>query len=87
MGRSEHYRALAHECLEMARTARDPCARATLKHMAEVWIRLAERHLADVKQNPVVTEPFRSRLFRPVFSKPQPCLSGHALPVCLSLFR
>jgi len=31
----------------MARTTRDPRARATLKHMAEVWIRLAE---ADVKE-------------------------------------
>jgi hypothetical protein len=41
MGRSEEYRRYAAECLEMASTLHDPKARATLLHMAQVWLRLA----------------------------------------------
>jgi hypothetical protein len=57
MGRSEQYRAFAQECLGMARTANDPGVRATLKHMAEVWFRLAARNLADAEENQKVSEP------------------------------
>ena len=41
----------------MARTANDPRVRATLKHMAEVWFRLAARNLADAEENQKVSEP------------------------------
>ena len=53
MGRSEQYRAFAQECLEMARTVDDPGVRATLKHMAEVWLRLAERGSCDAAEKRV----------------------------------
>ena len=58
MGRSERYRAFAHECLEMARTTRDPRARATLKHMAEVWFRLANGPLTDAEEDQKVSVKF-----------------------------
>jgi len=41
--RADEYLRRAQECLEMAGTCRDRKARATLYHMAEVWLRLAER--------------------------------------------
>jgi hypothetical protein len=41
MGRSDEYRRYAAECLEMASALHDPKARATLLHMAQVWLRLA----------------------------------------------
>ena len=41
MGRSDEYRRYAAECLEMASVVHDPKARATLLHMAQVWLRLA----------------------------------------------
>ena len=36
----------------MARTAEDPQVRATLLHMAQVWIRLAEAHATDAATDP-----------------------------------
>ena len=47
MGRSDDYRRFARECLEIARTAEDPQARAALLQMAQVWFRLAEDHAGD----------------------------------------
>jgi hypothetical protein len=41
MGRSDEYRRYAAECLEMASALHDPKSRATLLHMAQVWLRLA----------------------------------------------
>jgi len=41
--RADEYRRRAQQCLEMAGTFREREARATLTHMAEVWLRLAER--------------------------------------------
>ena len=41
--RTPEYRRRAQQCLEMAGTFREREARATLSHMAEVWLRLAER--------------------------------------------
>jgi hypothetical protein len=41
MGRSDEYRRYAAECLEMASVTHEPKARATLLHMAQVWLRLA----------------------------------------------
>src|SRR5262249_39627914 len=43
MGRSDEYRRYAAECLEMASVIHDPKARATLLHMAQVWLRLRGR--------------------------------------------
>jgi hypothetical protein len=43
MGRSDEYRRYAAECLEMAGVVHDPNARATLLHMAQVWLRLASQ--------------------------------------------
>jgi len=40
--RADKYRQRAQQCLEMAGTFRDRKARATLTHMAQVWLRLAE---------------------------------------------
>ena len=41
MGRSDECRRYAADCLEMASALHDPKARATLLHMAQVWLRLA----------------------------------------------
>src|SRR5262245_34036383 len=41
--RADEYRRRAQQCLEMAGTFKEREARATLSHMAEVWLRLAER--------------------------------------------
>ena len=38
--RADEYRRHAQQCLEMAGTFREREARATLSHMAEVWLRL-----------------------------------------------
>ena len=43
MGRPDEYRRYAAECLEMASVVHDPKARATLLHMAQVWLRLASQ--------------------------------------------
>jgi hypothetical protein len=42
MGRPEEYRRFARECLELASRSRVLRARATLHHMARVWLRLAQ---------------------------------------------
>jgi hypothetical protein len=44
MGRSDEYRRYATHCLEMANTVQDPKGRAALLQMAQVWLRLAQRH-------------------------------------------
>src|SRR6516225_7035371 len=41
--RADEYLRRAQQCLEMARKFRERKARATLFHMAEVWLRLAQR--------------------------------------------
>jgi hypothetical protein len=48
MSNPEDYRRYAAECLELANTVSDPRARASLAHIAEVWLRLAdEKDAAD----------------------------------------
>ena len=42
-GRADEYLRRAQQCLEMARKFREQKSRATLTHMAEVWLRLAQR--------------------------------------------
>ena len=42
--RADDYRYLAQQCLEMARTFKDPTARASLTYMAETWLRLADTY-------------------------------------------
>jgi len=41
--RADEYVRRARQCLEMAGTFTESKARATLSHMAEVWLRLAQR--------------------------------------------
>ena len=48
--RADKYRRRAQQCLEMAGTFREREARATLSHMAEVWLRLAERQPTQQQQ-------------------------------------
>ena len=43
ISRADEYLRRALQCLEMARKFREGKARATLTHMAEVWLRLAQR--------------------------------------------
>ena len=40
--KADEYRRRAQQCLEMSGTFRDREARATLSHMAQVWLRLAD---------------------------------------------
>jgi hypothetical protein len=42
MGRPEEYRRYAEECLKLASGLHEPSARAALRHMAQVWLRLAQ---------------------------------------------
>ena len=42
MGRPEAYRRYAEECLKLASGLHEPSARAALRHMAQVWLRLAQ---------------------------------------------
>ena len=49
--RADEYRRRAQQCLEMAGTFREREARIALTHMAEVWLRLAERNV------PIQTQP------------------------------
>ena len=57
---AEEYRRYAAECLELANVLRVPRARAALKHMAQVWLRLAQD--AEVRsrssQQGEVSEPY-----------------------------
>jgi hypothetical protein len=46
MGKSHEYRRYADECLELASTFRSRQAQAVLLHMAQVWLRLADREEA-----------------------------------------
>ncbi len=41
MGRSEQYRRFAEQCLEIARNSADPQTQSIMRHMAQVWQRLA----------------------------------------------
>ena|SRR6516162_10947415 len=50
VNRADEYRRRAQQCLEMARTFGDREARVTLAHMAEVWLRLAERNVPKQTQ-------------------------------------
>lgn len=50
MGRLEKYRRFAQECVEMARTTKNPQTQAVLLHMAEVWFRLAEERIPDAAE-------------------------------------
>jgi hypothetical protein len=47
---ADEYRRRAQQCLEMAGTFRDSDARATLSHMAQVWLRLADHSAAEKVQ-------------------------------------
>jgi hypothetical protein len=40
--REDHYRDLAQQCVEIARTVPDEKVRASLNEMAQAWLRLAE---------------------------------------------
>jgi hypothetical protein len=42
--RADKYRRRAQQCLEMAGTFQDRKSQAALSHMAQAWLRLAERH-------------------------------------------
>jgi hypothetical protein len=44
VSRADEYRRRAQQCLETAATFRDRDARLALSHMAQVWLRLAERN-------------------------------------------
>jgi hypothetical protein len=47
MGRSDKYRRYAKHCLELANTLQEPKGRAALLQMAQVWLRLAQRHVEE----------------------------------------
>jgi hypothetical protein len=47
MGKSDAYRRYAKDCLELASTFQSPDARAVLLHMAQAWLRLADREVAS----------------------------------------
>jgi hypothetical protein len=44
VSRADEYRRRAQQCLETAATFRDRDARLALSHMAQAWLRLAERN-------------------------------------------
>jgi hypothetical protein len=44
VSRADEYRRRAQQCLETAATFQDRDARLALSHMAQVWLRLAERN-------------------------------------------
>ena len=44
MGRLDNYRRYAKECLDMATAVHDAKSRASLVQMAQVWLRLAQKH-------------------------------------------
>src|SRR5262245_29524967 len=48
--RADEYQRRAQQCLEMAAAFRDREARIALSHMAEVWLRLAERKVPNQTQ-------------------------------------
>ena len=55
VARSEEYRRFAQECLELARRAEDQQARASLRHMAQVWFRLAEERVNETDERQSAT--------------------------------
>ena len=46
----EQYRRFARACLELARKADDERTRASLLHMAQVWLRLAEERVSELDE-------------------------------------
>ena len=46
----------AQQCLEMARTFGDQAARVTLAHMAEVWLKVADRDQDAKKVRPAMQQ-------------------------------
>jgi hypothetical protein len=59
--RAVEYRRRAQQCLEMAAAFRNSQARRSLSHMAQVWLRLADRNdsippLATEQAQPVVQQ-------------------------------
>ena len=50
MTKSEQYRRFAQECLLLARNAEDERTRASLRHMALVWFRLAEERVNETDE-------------------------------------
>lgn len=55
MTKSEQYRRFARECLEMADEAMDRRVQSLMIHMAEVWVRLAQKYEAP-QQHEALTE-------------------------------
>ena len=50
VSKSDQYRRFAQECLVLAGSAEDERARASLLHMAQVWVRLAEERVSEVDE-------------------------------------
>jgi hypothetical protein len=48
MGKAVEYRRYATECLELASVFKSPEARAVLLHMAQSWLRLADKWAAHL---------------------------------------
>jgi hypothetical protein len=55
VAKSEQYRRLAQECLLLARDAEDERTRASLRHMALVWLRLAEERVNETDERQSAT--------------------------------
>ena len=55
VSRADEYRRRAQQCLEMARRFGDRDARVTLSHMAQAWLRLADRTAPEQKR-PIVQQ-------------------------------
>jgi hypothetical protein len=56
MSRAEEYRRLAQQCLDVARTIRDPDGHAALVQMAQVWQRLANEQESATSLWPTAAE-------------------------------
>jgi hypothetical protein len=54
--RADEYRRRARQCLEMARTFGDHGARATLSHMAQAWLRVADNCQDAKKVRPAMQQ-------------------------------
>jgi hypothetical protein len=50
VSKSDQYRRYAQACLLLARNAEDERARASLRHMAQVWFRLAVECVSEVDE-------------------------------------
>ena len=60
--KQEEYRRRAQQCLKLAGTLGDRKARATLRYMAEAWLRLADMHDASIAPPCVVQrQPIRQQ--------------------------